>query len=517
MVKAIRTLAGLVAVFAAIVIALRMLYPLPSLEGRVASSYIPASSETNLGRFALNAEKAGAGTSGVYPLFHGAEAFAARIELARMAEQSIDARYYIWQRDLTGIVLLDELRKAAERGVRVRLLVDDNGTPELDSHLAAINALENVEVRIFNPFTLRSPRLMSYVFDFPRLNRRMHNKSFTVDGAATIVGGRNVGDIYFSRASESQYSDFDLLLVGPAAQDVGEDFDLYWNSGSAYPHELVVEPGSAGLAVLDADVAQNANDPGWAEYLTAIAHSRLGQSVAEGSLTLEWVPVTLLSDDPAKGLGAVTRDRLLIHQLAKIIESAKVSVDLISAYFIPGDLGTAALASAAAKGIEVRTLTNSLEATDVIPVHAGYARYRDELVDGGVEVFELKPEQSPTGADDLGLVGTSAASLHAKTVALDGNRVFVGSFNFDPRSAFLNCEMGFLVESQSLARRINDAFAQGLLDFAWRVTRNPEGELQWETRDETGAAVIIKDEPGTSLGTRLTLKAVSLLPVEWML
>lgn len=515
--RVLRIVLGLLAVFAVFVVVMRLNYPLPSLEGRVATSYLPATSETALGALALEAGAGKAGTSGVYPLFHGAEAFAARVELARLAENSIDARYYIWERDLTGIALLEELRKAAERGVRVRLLVDDNGTPGLDEELAALNAMESFEARVFNPFTLRSPRLLSYAFDFFRLNRRMHNKSFSVDGVATVVGGRNVGDIYFSRASESQYSDFDLLLVGGAATDVAEDFDLYWNSQSAYPHELLIEPADDGISQFGIAYAQAAGDPGWEEYRSAIQQSRLGQAVAQGTLPLEWVPVTLFSDDPLKGLGKIPDDRLLIHRLAAVVDGTKESIDLVSAYFIPGEQGSEALTAAVARGIQVRTLTNSLEATDVVPVHAGYSRYREDLVDGGVQVFELRPEQAPTQADELGLIGSSAASLHAKTVALDGTRVFVGSFNFDPRSAFLNCEMGFLVESETLAQRINGAFARNLEGFAWRVTRSEEGGLQWETRDAVGNTVTTSDEPGSSFASRMTLAIVSFLPIEWIL
>ena len=517
MARLLRLLLGVLAAFVAFVVVMRLLFPLPGLEGRIASTYLPTTPETTLGAFVRGQANSNGEMSGMYPLFHGAEAFAARVELARMAEESIDARYYIWQRDLTGIALLDELRQAAERGVRVRLLVDDNGTPDLDVNLAALNAMENAEVRIFNPFTLRSPRLLSYGVDFPRLNRRMHNKSFTVDGSATIVGGRNVGDIYFSRASDSQYSDFDLLLVGQAADEVGADFDRYWNSGSAYPHELLVTPEESGMAQFASDVVLMAQDPGWEEYRASIAQSPLGRYVETGTLPLEWVSVTLFSDDPAKGLGRLPDDQLLIHKLARVIEDAQVSIDIISAYFIPGDIGSAALTSAVARGLHVRTLTNSLEATDVIPVHAGYSRYRDDLIDGGVEVFELRPDQSPTNADELGIIGSSAASLHAKSVALDGARVFVGSFNFDPRSAFLNCEMGFLVESATLASRINEAFAKNLSGFAWRVTRAPDGGLQWQAQDVAGAMTTLTDEPGASLGVRFALKVVALLPVQWML
>lgn len=512
----LKLLAFAAAGFAVFVVAMRLLFPLPGLEGWEPSTAIPVSAETRLGRRALEETGHAPGTSGIYPLFRGTEAYAARILLARAAERSLDVRYYIWQRDQTGLPLLGELRAAAARGVRVRLLVDDNGTPDLDAELSALNALDNLEVRVFNPFNIRSPRLASYLFDFPRLNRRMHNKSFTADGALTIVGGRNVGDIYFSRDSETQYSDFDLLLAGPAAQDVGTDFDLYWNSASAYPHDSLMEPDPGGLDRLDAGIGAATTASGWAQYAAELQNSALVVALRTGDLDMEWAPVELVSDDPAKGLGRADADGLMIVRLSEIVGRAQRSIDLVSAYFIPGERGTDLLVAAAQRGLRVRTLTNSMAATDVLPVHAGYARYRDRLVDAGVSVYELKPTQSPTQSEALGLIGSSAASLHAKTFALDGNRIFVGSFNFDPRSVMLNCEMGFLVRSERLAAQFVDNSNRNLDSFAWRVTRAPSGDLQWTTEVD-GVAETVSSEPDSNLVKRVMLAIITLLPVEWML
>ena len=504
-------------VFTAFVVIARLLFPLPDLAGRKNSYALVPSTETSLGAKALGATQKNPGKSGVFPLFHGAEAYGGRILMVRAAQASIDIRYYIWKRDLTGLILLQELRDAAQRGVRVRLLVDDNGTSDLDIELAALNTLENMEVRVFNPFNLRSPRFVSYLFDFPRLNRRMHNKSFTVDSAATIVGGRNVGDNYFSRNNETQFSDFDLLLMGRAAVDTGKDFDRYWNSSSAYPHELLIEPTKNGLLFFDEAVAKVRSKPGWDAYRTEILKSQLAASILSGSLAMEWAPVTLLSDDPAKGLGQIDESRLLIADIRKIVSEARVSIDLISAYFIPGDSGTEVLSNAARNGLSVRTLTNSLNATDVLPVHAGYLRYRDKLIDSGVEMHELKATQSPTQADVLGLFGSSASSLHAKSVVIDSKLLFVGSFNFDPRSTYLNCEMGFLVESEILARQLRDRLENNLEQYAWHVRRRQDSKLQWDTQDNGGVSHSEDKEPGASFTTRILLRIIATLPVEWML
>lgn len=497
------------------VVVMRLLFPLPSLVGRQASHAIPAGKETALYRNIQPLVAANPGKSGILPLFQGTDAFSARMLLARSAQTSIDAQYYIWQNDLTGIPLLNELRKAAERGVRVRLLVDDNGTPDMDAELAALNALPTAEVRVFNPFNLRSPRLVSYLFDFFRLNRRMHNKSFTVDGTATIIGGRNIGDIYFARDAKTQYSDLDLLAVGAVVPDVAAEFDLYWNSQSAYPHELLVDPPTDGLAVLDRRQKAVTADAGTADYAAALLASPIVRNLMAGTLALHWAETRLVADDPAKGLGKVPPDRLMIVQLAEIIGTVRSSLDLISAYFVPGDRGVAALADAVARGAKVRTLTNSLDATDVLPVHASYAKYRRKLLAAGVSLFELKSHPTsrlPTA--DMHLFGSSASSLHAKTLILDNDRVFVGSFNFDPRSVSLNCEMGFLVRSPELAAEVGQSFQKMIAEESWQVTRGDGGGLIW-TDVATGA--LQTTEPGSSVARTVVLTVLGWLPVEWLM
>jgi putative cardiolipin synthase len=496
------------------IVAMRLVFPLPPLQGRVATSAIPATGDVRLARNIAPLAAAHPGQSGVVPLFEGTDAFSTRMLLARAAEQSIDAQYYIWQNDLTGIPLLAELRAAAERGVRVRLLVDDNGTPDLDRELATLNALPNAEVRIFNPFNLRTPRLLSYTFDFFRLNRRMHNKSFTVDGTATIIGGRNVGDIYFARDAETQYSDLDLLAVGQVVTDVSREFDRYWNSLSAYPHELLVAPPADGPASFDARLSGVLADAGTAEYADALGRSVMVRDLAAGTLRLLWADTQLVSDDPAKGLGLIPSDRLMITRLASIAGAADKSIDLISAYFVPGNRGVEMLAGAVASGVRVRTLTNSLDATDVLPVHASYTKYRKRLLDAGVEVYELKADRAGDTPDiGIEVLGRSASSLHAKTLILDADRVFIGSFNFDPRSVFLNCEMGFLVRSPELARAVTRSFDDMFGERAWRVTYGQGRGLVWQD----GAGEAATTEPGASAMNSIALTVIGWLPIEWLM
>src|SRR5690606_33607887 len=323
-------------------------------------------------------------TSGIYPLLEGRDAFAARLLLARAAERSIDAQYYIWRNDLTGHLLFSALYDAAERGVRVRLLLDDNRTGGLDPLLAALDAHPNIEIRLFNPFTMRRLRLLQYVTDFSRVNRRMHNKSFTVDNQVTIIGGRNVGDEYFDAAplGELAFADLDVLAVGPVVGSVSEQFDEYWKSDSAYPADrlLAPVPGASAPALFSPRPAE-------AEWLAAVRSSRLLEELLEGTLELVWAPTRMISDHPAKGLGLAPPETHFPQVLVEALGPPQAELDLVSPYLVPGTAGMDTFVSIATRGVRVRVLVNSLEATDVRAVHAGYAKRRHALLAAGVELF----------------------------------------------------------------------------------------------------------------------------------
>ncbi|MCA0273145.1 MAG: phospholipase D family protein [Proteobacteria bacterium] len=508
----------LILFLAVAIVVLRLLYPLPDASARIESLAEPASADTALGAAILPLAAEHPGTSGILPLGSGLDAFAARVGLAQAAERTIDAQYYIWQDDLTGIRLLSELKAAAERGVRVRLLVDDNGTPALDQEMVALDAMPTAEVRYFNPFVLRSPRVLNYGFDFFRLNRRMHNKSFTVDGVATILGGRNIGDIYFETGAGHLYFDLDTLAVGPAAADVGADFDRYWNSPSTYPADLIITPEPGGDGLLAARDAEVSASPQGIAYGEAVLESSLVKGLQGGTAPLEWVGAKLFSDDPAKAQGLVDPGNLMIEKLMAEIGRPERSVDLISAYFIPGPIGTADMAAFAATGAKVRTLTNALEATDVVAVHSGYIGYREALIDAGIEVYELRAEGSERkSVNDLGIKELSKAALHAKSLSIDGERAFIGSFNFDPRSARLNCEMGLLIDSPVIAGGMARWLDDNLPRVAWRVTRGAEGGLLWSTEDADGKPVTATTEPNTTMPLRILIRVIGWLPVEWLL
>jgi len=483
---------------------------LPSLEARSVSTAFSDTESTRIGRAVTPLAARHPGMSGVHPLLDSLDAFAARMLLARAADRSLDVQYYIWHDDLSGRLLLQELHEAAARGVRVRLLLDDNGIAGLDVTLAALDAHPNIEVRLFNPFPSRTLRWTGYLTDFSRLNRRMHNKSFTADNQASIVGGRNVGDEYFDAAEGSVFVDLDVLAVGPVVREVSRDFDGYWASGSAYPVDRLVPPAEGPLQIA-------ADEEKAKVFVDAVRQSDFVLQLMERRLPFEWGRALLVSDDPAKGLGDAAESALLPHKLGELLGEPRAEVELISAYFVPGE-STGLFTSMAKRGVRLTVLTNSFEATDVAVVHAGYAKRRKELLEAGVTLYELKriSPQSQSARSFVGSSGSSASSLHAKTFSVDRARVFVGSFNFDPRSANLNTEMGILIDSAALAQRIASSFETGIPERSYEVRLSDEGELYWIERH--GQERVRHDtEPGTSFWQRAGVRFMSLLPIDWLL
>ena len=497
---------------------------LPSLDKRSTSTALLDTDTTRLGRAIAPRVDAHPGNSGIYPLPDGRDAFAARALLAQAAERTLDAQYYIWHKDMTGTLLFEALHAAADRGVRVRLLLDDRPTSGLDTTLAALDAHPNIEVRLFNPFVIRQPRALGFITDFSRANRRMHNKSFTADNQVTIIGGRNVGDEYFDATGGFVFVDLDVMAVGPVVKDVSKDFDRYWASGSSYPVDRLLPPADPALiAELASAASLIERDPAAAAYMEALRHFPFVRELIEGRLPLEWAPTRMVSDDPAKGLGLALPKALLLQKLKTIIGEPATEMALVSAYFVPAAAGTEAFADLAERGVNVTVLTNSLEATDVAPVHAGYAKRRKSLLEAGVTLYELRRLSPDTGANkraalvgSSGSSGSSASGLHAKTFAVDRSCVFIGSFNFDPRSAKLNTEMGFVIDSPALAQQIAAAFDSSIPANAYEVRLSDSGGVYWIERRE-GKWLRHDTEPGTSLWQRAGVWFLSLLPIEWLL
>lgn len=498
---------------------------LPAEVPRTPSQALHNTADTPLGqtvRALTPAPAPGAGSpgSGVMALVEGVDAFAARLALASAATRSIDIQTYIWSNDATGKLLFDQMRQAADRGVRVRLLLDDNTTAGLDPMLALLASHPGIEVRLFNPFANRSLRLGDWLGRFERINRRMHNKTFVADNQMAIVGGRNIGNAYFAAGQELSFEDADVLVVGEVVPEISAAFDRFWNSPLAWPAMALLRPGQAAdPASFEEEISRIHHSPQAAAYHQAMARSDLVQGLVRRQFPLEWTTVRLLGDDPASVLHAVegTEGRMA-PALGAVLSGAQTSLDLVSAYFVPGEDGAQALSALARRGVRVRVLTNSLAATDVAAAHAGYARQRETLLRAGVRLFELKPAY-PTAPTTVPHrrphLSGSQASLHAKTFAIDGRQLFVGSFNLDPRSARLNTEIGLLVDSPALAAQLATALDEVAPDYAYEVRLSPQGKLQWIAGPDPAPPLNVEPEAGPL--RRLIVHILSRLSLDWML
>lgn len=496
----------------AIVLA-RIVFPAPTHAGHDGSHALPPADEGALAEALGDCCASHEGLTGILPLQNGLDAFVWRIALANAAVSSIDAQYYIWRDDMTGHLLLKALYRAAERGVRVRLLLDDNGIRGLDGLLSALDAHPNIEVRLYNPFTLRRFKRLSFGFDFFRLNHRMHNKAFTVDGRASILGGRNVGDEYFGTGATPLQIDLDVLAAGEVVPRISADYDRYWNAEPVRPARQILGDPRSDISI-EAALDLFEREPEFAKYRALLDRSDVVASLVRGETQLEWTRAVLVSDDPVIGFDALPRSELFISRLLDAVGPIASRFDGVTPYFVPGSAGVKAFADMIDRGVSVRMLTNSVAATNMLPVHAGYAKRRVDLLRAGVGLFELRAlPGARSDVDLLGPFGSSGSNLHAKTFAVDGTRIFVGSFNFDPRSATLNTEMGLLIDSTRMAETLHQAFDDGLRDLAWRIELRDGAPVWIGTKDEG----ILRVEPETTRSKRLALRIIGWFPVEWLL
>lgn len=453
------------------------------------------------------------GQSGLALLSSNLHAFAVRAYSARHAQRSLDLQYYYWKDDLTGGLLAREVLGAADRGVRVRLILDDINARGYDPNYIALDSHPNIEVRLFNPSWARAfglQRGLELVLRVVRTTRRMHNKAWISDGRLAVVGGRNIGDAYFDASEESNFRDLDLLLVGPAVDQTEQIFDRFWNSEAVLPIRHVTGMAKGDLPALRARLEKVATTGLAAPYIHRVA-AESREWAASGAGKLRWTSeATVASDPPEKAMGG-GEDGWLMTALRPVLFSAQRELKIVSPYFIPGEVGTRQLSALAEKGVQVTVLTNSLAATDVAAVHGAYARYRAPLLDAGVDIFELKPEDERT---DMSLFGSKGASLHTKAFVADVSAGFIGSFNFDPRSASLNTEMGVLFRQPELAQEVEAVIAQQISPHcAFRLTMDNDGRLTWTDTDSEGPSEH-GHEPHASLRRRLVAWLIGYLPIE---
>lgn len=463
-------------------------------------------------------------SSGLRLVPGGLDAFALRAVSAENAALSLDLQYYIWRDDLTGQLLSYEVLSAADRGVRVRLLIDDLDARDKSQMLASLDLHPNIEVRVFNPWFTRSGWIrtsIEWIARSSRVNRRMHNKLWLVDTRIALIGGRNIGDEYFDADPDVNFEDLDLVIAGQLVADAAEQFDRYWNDELAIPVSHVRglrKSRMEDLNQLRARLTRSWSEAQQSPYVLRMREAGLLQEILSGQAA----PVVtrharLLVDDPRKADPHAEDIKPGVREgLLAAMHSSEHSVQVISPYFVPGRNGTRGLLELEAKGVQVEVLTNSLDATDVAFVHSGYIRYRRPLLEGGVQLYELKPTFEQTAdRQRLGL-GSSRASLHTKAAIIDDRSIFVGSFNLDPRSERLNCEMGVLLDSRELAQHLAELFEQSTdPSRAWEVRLDAKDRMIWVDGDPDDP-VIRRSEPG-SLSRRALTQVIRYLPIEPLL
>ena len=463
--------------------------------------------------------------SGYHPIVTGANAFAARSILTGMATRNIDAQYYIWHNDQAGQLLLKDLWEAAERGVIVRLLLDDfNNSAKFDQHLLRFASHPNIAVRIINPLMHRKFSTLNYVTGLPRINRRMHNKSMTFDKQITIIGGRNIGNEYLSNDQSSQFADLDVLLIGKVVADIDNSFASYWSSPLSFDIETLakfdddVTPDF--LKALDKLGIDEENNEGSSltVYKAAIKDSTIDTDLINKRVPFRWTDMQFLSDDVGKLSKSVSSETNLVHQLRTLLGSPTKKLTIISSYFVPTKDGVDTLVKLAESGVDIKILTNSFDATDVTAVHSGYSQWRPSLLRSGVKIYELKSTAAEEKRDNKlwRARSQSSTSLHAKTFAVDDYQVFIGSYNVDPRSANINTEMGVIINDDELARQLHGALSDDLLNQAYEVKLLDNGSLEWHTLED-GKEVVYDSEPRVDMSDHVWLTIMSWLPIDWLL
>lgn len=457
------------------------------------------------------------GQSGFLTLPTGEGAFIARLRLVEAAQKTLDFQYYIWHEDLTGSALHHQLLVAADRGVRVRILQDDLNTAGMDQTLRMLDAHENIEVRLFNPFANRDLRADDLVTDTRRINHRMHNKTLTADAIATVFGGRNIGDEYFAANTEVMFGDMDALAVGPIAGEVSSQFDLYWNSDWAYPiagfyqDEFISAEALAAFRRRSDELMAEARASRYANALEAFGLRR-DDSFAD--LDFSWSDWVLAYDHPSKvDAKEVSADTHLAPKLLEGLSGTQRDLLIVSPYFVPGEELTEFLIGLVDRGVRVRILTNSLLSNDVAAVHAVYIRYREDLVRGGVELYELRADAGRKLGNTGEQVESDKTSLHAKFFVLDEERLWVGSYNMDGRSTIFNTELGAYFASPAVAMRLSEDFDDDLINYAFRVELDEDDSLQWVTLRD-GQEEVLHEEPDTSWWERVTTGAMSVIAPE---
>ena len=463
--------------------------------------------------------------TGYHVLYDPLEAIAARINLIEKAEKTLDLQYYIWDNDKIGSLALYKIIEAADRGVKVRLLIDDNNAGKMEGVYLALDQHANIEVKLFNPYRFRSVRPLDIALDLKRMNRRMHNKTFTADNQISLIGGRNMSNQYYNVSDNYQFSDVDVMLAGQAVDDITHSFDEYWNHSYAYPVRNIVDHDKYNLRYegLKQQLTHHYQEITVQNYLDLSNRTHDFDQWLNHNIQLDWVKAEVVKDSPDKIRDKAKKEQHLNFQMVNRLDIPKEDVDLISAYFVPQKNGEKKLIELANEGVKVRVLNNSFKANDVALVHAFYAKYRKDLLKNGVELYEFLPAVSEQNLyanskeiskkAKVSLKGLSRSSLHAKLMAVDHKQVFIGSFNFDPRSANLNTEIGVIINSPPLANAVHQTMDENLSKHAYKLVLDAQQKINWLKETPQGT-VILRKEPKMKWWQKAGVKIISWLPIE---
>ncbi len=496
-----------------------------------ASSAFAHPEKTSLGRQFDKMAQGHSGDSGFRIIPAGANGFLIRMQMINAAERTLDLQYYIFRGDDTGRLLTSAVLRAADRGVRVRILIDDGDTEPGDEQIMTLAAQRSIEVRLFNPFTYRGHvelfRAVEFMFNASRLDYRMHNKLFVIDNAVALIGGRNIGDQYFQVEPESQFADDDLFCAGPIVKKLSTTFDLFWNSALSIPAQAL---SGSRLSKAALDENREALDEHKQEmkteginYVKQIAVGEPFNGIISKRLPLVWAPAKLVYDSPEKKRvedGEMV-GRLMHRPVAITAMAVHSELLMITPFFIPGVEGMRILDELRQRNVRVRILTNSLDSTPQLLAHSGYMHYRKPLLEKGVELYEIRSllGNAKGSGESNRMSSYGNYALHAKLFVFDRQKIFIGSMNFDQRSMYLNTEVGLIIDSPEFANQIAarfDAMAQPANAYVLGLRSDgADGspQLIWHTQED-GKPFDYEIEPARSEWQRMGADFLSLLPLD---
>ncbi|MCK5902746.1 MAG: phospholipase D family protein [Cocleimonas sp.] len=490
------------------------------------------------------------GKSGFVLLGSGLDAFAARKELFEKAEKSIDVQYFLVRDDLTGHLFYTSLKKAADRGVRVRILLDDHHLLKQTAKLAALDRHPNIEVRVFNPYSRHAPRFIQYAFQLNNITRRMHNKSVTIDNKITIMGSRNIGNEYSEAEAERVFSGMEVLAIGTIVENVSDSFDQYWNYRRTIKVSQLAQPARINE---QQEKKRYQKDPMTERFVHTLKTSPLVQQIKNNSLPFQWAHAQLIKDPPNKITQPKVEEGRYLNATGfePFIQDTQRDLLIITPYFIATKEGLKFFQNILDRGLNVSVLTNSYASTDMKIVNAHYNRYRKKLLKMGVKIYEFKAVRGSVNllqqARDL-VSPPAKAGLHAKILSFDKEHLYIGSMNMDPRSIYQNTELGIMISSPEITQSITSWFDKNLDDLAYHVElRNNkviwidyshqqkmkavDNVIDWFNRhvkDEHDAPVgdgffepsqtnfpkLLTTEPDTTMNQRAWMNVMAMIPIE---